>query len=64
MRRIRVSATTIDGEVLDIQEGEVRDGVSQLSVFEVLPGTDIIEHQVVGLTIGTGGTTWQSRHPS
>lgn len=60
MRRIRVSVTTIDGEVLDSQEGDVRDGVSQLSVFEVLPGSDIIEHQVAGLTIGTGGTAWKN----
>jgi len=61
MRRIRITATTFDGEVLDIQEGDVRDGVSQLSLFEVLPGTNIIEHQVAGLTIGTGGTTWKDR---
>lgn len=59
MRRIRVSVTTMDGEILDSQEGEVRDGVSQLSVFEVLPGTNIFEHQVVGLTIGTGGAAWK-----
>jgi len=45
MRRIKVSVTTLDGEVLDIQEGDVRDGVSRLPVFEVLPDCETLSYK-------------------
>ena len=51
-RRVVVTVTTPDGEVLDRQEGNVRAGVRELVVMEVLPGTAIIEHTVAELSIG------------
>lgn len=61
MRRIFINVTDENGVLLDRKEAEVRDGISTLYVQEVIPGTDIIEHGVAELEIGTQGTMWEDK---
>jgi hypothetical protein len=64
MRKIYINVTDENGVLLDRQEAQVRDGVSSLYVQEIIPGTDIIEHGVAELEIGTQGTTWKEGRSS
>lgn len=59
MRKLFIIVTDENGVLLDRKEAEVRDGISALYVQEIIPGTDIIEHGVAELEIGTQRTTWR-----
>lgn len=58
MRSLKVTVTTTAGVVLEAKEITVRDGVYELHITEVVPGTTITERSVAELEIGTQGTVW------
>lgn len=61
MRKVTVTITDENGNVLATQEGTVRDGITELVVSGMIPPSNrVYDHTVACLTIGDGGGSTES----